>query len=433
MSSEATKEKDGGTETQEETPIDKFHLVFIIFLLEGIAVLIPWNMFTTIAPNYYVEYWFTVDGNKTSYAKSFMSALGITAQIPNFSAALISTLQILGGPLMFRVAATLLSNCLCVTAILVLVISQNPSEDAMNWFYIVSLVIVLFLNASNGLFQNCVFGLVADFPAIYTNAFIVGQNICGVVITILAIIATSCLPTQYKTVTEIFFSICLGVLIICVISLVILTRSKFYHYYLERGNQARAVQQSSTPSFSQFVETFKGCWMQLANVTLIFFVTLSLCPAILVGITPSAKGQKWNSSIPKELYYQITVFLVFNIMALSGSTTANFIQIPGPRTLFYFVLARLLFIPYFMLCNYNVDDRVMPVIFENEWFFIIGHAILSYTNGYFSSLAMMYAPRIVPSPLAKTAGMLASLFLLSGILLGVAFTPVIITMVNSIP
>ncbi|VDM76555.1 unnamed protein product [Strongylus vulgaris] len=68
-------------------------------------------------------------------------------------------------------------------------------------------------------------------------------------------------------------------------------------------------------------------------------------------------------------------------------------MVPGPRTLIFPVLARLLFIPYFMLCNYNVDDRVMPVVFKNEWWFIIGNIIMAFTSGYFSSLGMMYAPR----------------------------------------
>ncbi|VDL87715.1 unnamed protein product [Nippostrongylus brasiliensis] len=77
-------------------PIDTCHLAFAIVLLNGIGVLLPWNMFITIAPNYYVEYWFTVDGNKTSYAKSFMSALGITAQLPNFLMSLINVMQIIG-------------------------------------------------------------------------------------------------------------------------------------------------------------------------------------------------------------------------------------------------------------------------------------------------------------------------------------------------
>ncbi|PIO73193.1 hypothetical protein TELCIR_04841 [Teladorsagia circumcincta] len=125
----------------------------MIILLNGIGVLFPWNMFITIAPNYYVEYWFTVDGNKTSYAKSFMSALGITAQIPNFIMSIINMSQIIGGSLMIRVAGPLTVNCLNVAVILALVIFQDPSQDAMNWFYTVSLVIVMVMNASNGLYQ----------------------------------------------------------------------------------------------------------------------------------------------------------------------------------------------------------------------------------------------------------------------------------------
>ncbi|KHJ88139.1 hypothetical protein OESDEN_12070 [Oesophagostomum dentatum] len=194
-------------------------------LLNGIGVLLPWNMFITIAPNYYVEYWFTVDGNKTSYAKSFMSALGISAQIPNFCAGFINVLQIIGGSLMIRIVSPLIVNCLNVIAILALIIFQDPSEDgdnalvlhsitcyyydherfkwslpAMHWFYIVSLVIIMIMNASNGLYQNSVFGLAADFPATYTNALVVGTNISGTFISVLAVVTTAgqSYPLQHK-------------------------------------------------------------------------------------------------------------------------------------------------------------------------------------------------------------------------------------------
>ncbi|CAI2352409.1 unnamed protein product [Caenorhabditis sp. 36 PRJEB53466] len=66
--------------TNERGPTDKFRLVFSIILLNGIGVLLPWNMFITIAPQYYVDYWFTVNGTKTGYADNFMSAMGIVAQ-----------------------------------------------------------------------------------------------------------------------------------------------------------------------------------------------------------------------------------------------------------------------------------------------------------------------------------------------------------------
>ncbi|XGW25273.1 hypothetical protein V3C99_006581 [Haemonchus contortus] len=416
----------------DDAPIDRFWIVFMIILLNGIGVLLPWNMFITIAPNYYVEYWFTVDGNKTSYAKSFMSALGITAQIPNCLMSIINMSQIIGGSLMIRIAGPLTANCANVAIILSLVIFQDPSQNAMNWFYIVSLTIVMVMNACNGLYQNSVFGLAADFPATYTNALVVGTNICGTFTSLLSVVTTVAFPTNYKAVALIYFSISLGTLLLCGISLIYLTRLKFYKFYVKKGELSRIAEHSTRPSLRQFYETFKSCWMQLLSIFLVFFVTLSVFPTVLAGTTPNKKGEPWNSSISKELYPGITTFLNFNLFAAIGSSTAHFIQFPGPKLLMVPVVARLLFIPFFMLCNYNVDDRVMPVLFENEWFFIIGNTLMAFTSGYFSSLGMMYAPRVVPSSLSKTAGMAAALCLVTGIMCGVAFTPLITLMVNKI-
>ncbi|KAK6023085.1 nucleoside transporter [Ostertagia ostertagi] len=333
-----------------------------------------------------------------------MSALGITAQIPNFIMSIINMSQIIGGSLMIRVAGPLTVNCLNVAVILALVIFQDPSQDAMSWFYTVSLVIVMVMNASNGLYQNSVFGLAADFPAAYTNALVVGTNLW--------------LPCNAD--------------ILCGVSLVYVTRLKFYKFYVRKGKLSRIAEHSTRPSLRQFYETFKNSWMQLLSIFLVFFVTLAVFPTVLAGTTPNKKGQPWNSAISKELYPGITTFLNFNLFAAIGSSTANFVQFPGPKLLIVPVLARLLFIPFFMLCNYNVDDRVMPVFFANEWFFIIGNTIMAFTSGYFSSLGMMYAPRVVPSALSKTAGMAAALCLVTGIMCGVAFTPVVTIMVNRI-
>ncbi|RCN32700.1 Nucleoside Transporter [Ancylostoma caninum] len=428
-SKEGTK-KEG--EPEGEPPVDKMRFAFFIIMLNGIGVLLPWNMFITIAPNYYVQYWFTMNGTRTDYAKRFMSDLGIAAQTPNFLAGLINVMQIIGGSLMIRIAGPLTVNCVNVAVILILIVAQDPAEEAMSWFYFITMLIVVILNFSNGLYQNSVFGLTADFPAAYTNALIVGNNVCGTFISVLVILTTIAFPTEYKKVALIYFSISLAVLLLCEASLFSLTRLDFYKYYIDKGNRARAAEHASRPSLAQFAEAFKGCWQQLVSVFLVFFVTLAVFPAVLAGTTPNGKGEPWNSAIPRELYPGITVFLNFNLMAAIGSTTANFVQFPGPKLLIYPVAARLLFIPYFMLCNYNVEDRVMPVWFKNEWFFILGNVVMAFTSGYFSSLAMMYAPRVVQSSYAKTAGMAGALFLITGIMCGVAFVPVITAMVNNI-
>lgn len=49
-------------------------------------------------------------------------------------------------------------------------------------------------------------------------------------------------------------------------------------------------------------------------------------------------------------------------------------------------------IPYFMFCNYNPDKRMIPVLIENDWAYFGMAVALGLTSGYYSSLAMMYAP-----------------------------------------
>lgn len=38
-----------------------------------------------------------------------------------------------------------------------------------NWFYIVTLIIIMLMNLANGIYQNSIYGIVADFPDNYVR------------------------------------------------------------------------------------------------------------------------------------------------------------------------------------------------------------------------------------------------------------------------
>ncbi|CAL2039380.1 unnamed protein product [Caenorhabditis brenneri] len=415
----------------EIVPLDKGRMVFWIILLNGIGVLLPWNMFITIAPQYYVDYWFTVNGTKTSYADSFMSAMGIVAQVPNLIVAIINVLNLIRGPLIYRVLAPLAFNSLLIVVILVLVIVQQPSDDARNWFYIVSLIIIMAMNGSNGLYQNSFFGLAADFPAQYSNAVVIGTNICGTFTSVLAIVATLAFSNQPQTVALIYFSISLAILIVCLVSWWFCKKQDFYNYHVSKGNEARAAQAQSSFDYRQYLETFKHCWLQCVCVFLVYFVSLSVFPTVLVEFEPTDKNGKWNSVFGKNIYSGITTFLNFNLMAAVGNLCATFVTVPGPRLLIVPCLIRLVFIPFFMFGKCLPDTRSMPVLYSNEWIFFFGNTILAFTSGYFSSLGMMYAPRVCPPEYSKLAGQVSALSLVLGITAGVGFTYAINAMMQN--
>uniref|UniRef100_A0A1I7WQX1 Equilibrative nucleoside transporter 3 n=1 Tax=Heterorhabditis bacteriophora TaxID=37862 RepID=A0A1I7WQX1_HETBA len=233
-------------------------LVYCIALLHGIGGLIPWNMFITIAPQYYVNYWFTPNGTETEYSKNFMSSLGIASQLPNVCINFINIFLVISGSLLLRIVGPILLNCINVLIVIFLIIFVTANEDVenMHWFYIATLAIVVVINLANGLYQSSVFGLFADFPAEYSNALVIGSNICGTFTTVLSIIITM-IFSNVRIIAIIYFSISLVVLVLCGISICLLTRQRFYNFYIEKGNSLRRNDDSEKPGLKQYIECFR--------------------------------------------------------------------------------------------------------------------------------------------------------------------------------
>ncbi|KAF8354773.1 ent-7 [Pristionchus pacificus] len=404
-------------------PRDVGFLVYIVLLLNGLGVLLPWNMFITIAPQYYVQYWFTGANNtQTEYSLGFMNSLGVASQLPNLSINIINIFLAIGGSLLLRIIGPLVLNCFNVAAVLVLIAVVDPSEDAMGWYYMTTLIIVAILNASNGLYQNSIFGLTADFPQNYTNAIVLGNNLCGIFTTVLNIGCTLIFRDDIKTIALLYFSISLSSLVACGVTLMIGSQRPFYEYYIAAGERARAEENTEKPSLAQYIECFKGCWVQLFNVFFTFFVTLTVFPSMLVSTPVRVEpGQQWDFFISEMFYVQITTFLNFNLFAVLGSFAASFVQFPSERFLWMPVLIRVAFLPLFLFMNYLPTERTLPVFFDSPWIFIISVALLALSHGYFSSLGMMYSPRVVNPSLSKIAGMTAAMMLILGITAGVTF------------
>lgn len=68
-------------------------------------------------------------------------------------------------------------------------------------------------------------------------------------------------------------------------------------------------------------------------------------------------------------------------------------------------------------------DRLLPVYIRNDYLYWAVAVVMSYSSGYLSSLAMMYAPRSQTNPMYQVkAGMMAAAMLISGIFAGIMFS-----------
>ncbi|CAD6189960.1 unnamed protein product [Caenorhabditis auriculariae] len=441
---------------------DSSNLAYYLILLQGIGILMPWNMFLNISYDYYINHKllepvFDPETNTTvlkqaEYSNNFQIAMTLSSQVPNLLLNLINMFVNAKGDLTFRINACLsiISSVVVITIALIFV----ETENHMGKFFYFTLFTIIILNGANGVFQNSMFGLVSDFPFKYTNAVIIGQNFCGTLITIIGML-TKAAASTVETRAVAYFTISLAVLISCLVSIQVLKRLPFYRFYtqkkeemvdlrsirmLERDVQKttsdgatetervelveiEAVEERST--WETYLETFKEAKGQLFNIFFLFFVTLAIFPNIQTKITDNGKNEPYNFIVSEKYFMDVTTFLNFNLFAFIGSMIANYVQIFGPRNIWIPVVVRALWLFYFPFCNYDVVKRNLRVLFPSTWLYVINGSLMALSSGYLTCLIMMYAPRSVKPDRSRIAGMMAGFFLILGIVCGLAFSEVI--------
>ena len=83
------------------------------------------------------------------------------------------------------------------------------------------------------------------------------------------------------------------------------------------------------------------------------------------------------------------------IKSLSVNPIPLFLLQPSADKLWIPILARSLFIPFFLLCNYRPAgvERLWPVLFHWDLVFWAATALFALSGGYLASIALMHCPR----------------------------------------
>ncbi|MFH4981913.1 hypothetical protein AB6A40_008622 [Gnathostoma spinigerum] len=272
---------------EKEAPRDRYNIVYYIMLLHGVGTLMPWNMFITIAPSYFVDYKLKEVGTDgvligTTYSLNFFSYLGICSQLPNLLTNLANVFIRSKGGLGRRIILSLITVALIIIITLVLVFIDT--SHIVTTFFFLTMLTVIVLNAANGIYQNSIYGVVAAFPQQFTNAIVLGNNVCGTFVSIINIITLTALETV-QIAASAYFLIALLTVTTCLVTFILLPRFEFYRYYMKKAEEEKEVvnlnEGESTTKVMLYWEVFKQVWVQCLNVFLVFFVTLSIFPAIM--------------------------------------------------------------------------------------------------------------------------------------------------------
>lgn len=145
-----------------------------------------------------------------------------------------------------------------------------------------------------------------------------------------------------------------------------------------------------------------------------FVVTLAVFPALTVFLR-SEHQCEYSGRIFNDLYVPL-YFLLYNSGDFCGRVIAGWYQIFNGSNIIYPALARIVFIPLFLLCNN--DGSQLPVVFESDGWPITFMLLMAFSNGYVASSAMMIGPSLVDNRDKNLAGTIMIFCLTLGLMLG---------------
>ncbi|VTJ75834.1 Hypothetical predicted protein [Marmota monax] len=164
-------------------------------------------------------------------------------------------------------------------------------------------------------------------------------------------------------------------------------------------------------------------------VLYLFLITSLIFPAVCTNIESLHKdsGSPWTTTF----FVPLTTFLLYNFADLCGRQITAWVQVPGPKSkvLPGLVLLRSCLVPLFVFCNYQPRVRLATVVFRSDVYPVLFTCLLGLSNGYLSTLALVYGPKIVPRELAEATGVVMSFYMSIGLVLGSACSALLVHLI----
>uniref|UniRef100_H0X5R8 Solute carrier family 29 member 3 n=1 Tax=Otolemur garnettii TaxID=30611 RepID=H0X5R8_OTOGA len=423
-----------------QRPEDRFNGTYIIFFCLGMGCMLPWNFFVTAK-----EYWMFKLSNSSNPATGedsensdilnyFESYLVIASSVPSLPCLLANFLLVNRVSVHVRILASLTVILAIFMVMIVLV-----KVDTSSWtggFFVVTIVCMVILSSASTVLNSSIYGMSGSFPMRNSQALLSGGAMGGT-ISAVALLVDLAASSDVRDSALAFFLTAAIFLALCMGLFLLLPRLEYARYYMRPVCPARGFSgeeelprdnlssplvapgpsESHAPPLRPILKTTANLGF---CVLYIFFISSLIYPAICTNIESLHKGS--GSLWTTKFFTPLTTFLLYNFADLCGRQLTAWIQMPGPKSkvLPGLVLLRTCLVPLFVFSNYQPRDHLQIVVFKSDVFPIIFCSLLGLSNGYLSTLALIYGPKIVPRELAEATGVVLSFYINVGLLLGSA-------------
>ncbi|XP_068211138.1 equilibrative nucleoside transporter 1-like [Palaemon carinicauda] len=398
-------------------PSQQGSTVYVCFLFLGLATLLPWNFFITAQT--YWEYKFrnvSADGStneENNYLQDLYAPMQVCfCQVTNFTFLVINMLYSYKVPHRIRMLSSLTMMIMLFS--LTAVFTQIDTDDWQIGFFAFTIVTIVLINVSGAMFQGVLFGVAGVFPERFMTAVMSGQALGAVFASVARIVSLS-VGAENSNSAFIYFMTAVAVMIFTLGAYLYMKTTEFYRYYTDPEQLEKAIIIPRDITQSHHLQIMKQIWPEGLSVMFVFFISLAVYPALCVKIDSSSDDPDWA-----DTYFQpVVTFLLFSIGDYLGRQSSGFISWPrrGSRILHVLVFGRIIFIPLFLLCNHDPKSPI-PTVFDHDAYYIVFMLLFAFSNGYLSSLCMIYGPKLVSEDKAELASAIMIAMLGFGLMLG---------------
>uniref|UniRef100_A0A8D0Z161 Solute carrier family 29 member 3 n=1 Tax=Sus scrofa TaxID=9823 RepID=A0A8D0Z161_PIG len=345
-------------------------------------------------------------------------------------------------PLRVRVLASL-TVMLSIFVMMTVLVKVDTSSWTRS-FFALTIICMAILSGTSTIFSSSVFGMTGSFPMRNSQALISGGAMGGTISAVASLVdlAASSNVTDsalaFFLTADVFLALCIGLYLL-------LPRLDYARYYMKPvwpavfSGEEQPPQDSSSPSSGaprssdSSTPPLRPILKKTAGlgfcIIYLFFITSIIFPAISTNIESLGKGS--GSPWTTKFFVPLTTFLLYNFADLCGRQITAWIQVPGPRSkvLPGLVLLRTCLVPLFVLCNYQPRVHLQVVVFQSDVYPVLFTSLLGLSNGYLSTLALIYGPKIVPRELAEATGVVMTFYLCLGLMLGSACSALIVHLI----
>ncbi|KAL0617767.1 Equilibrative nucleoside transporter 3 [Plecturocebus cupreus] len=324
-----------------------------------------------------------------------------------------------------------------------MVMTALAKVDTSSWtrgFFAVTVVCMAILSGASTVFSSSIYGMTGSFPMRNSQALISGGAMGGTVSAVASLVDLAA-SSDVRDSALAFFLTATVFLVLCLGLYLLLSRLEYARYYMRpvlvahvfSGEEELPQDSPSPPLVASRTPPLRPILKKTAGlgfcVTYVFFVSSLIYPAVCANIESLHKdsGSLWTT----KFFVPLTTFLLYNFADLCGRQLTAWMQVPGPNSMVLpgLVLLRTCLIPLFVLCNYQPRVHLKTVLFQSDVYPAVLNSLLGLSNGYLSTLALLYGPKIVPRELAEATGVVMSFYMCLGLTLGSACSTLLVHLI----